>query len=85
VNSARRRQYFLNAYITAIVAVFLWGPLIALHGYREWWVVMFYAAFIGAVIAGSISHYRLVRQNRKEAAHGAGQDPADADAGTDQS
>ena len=35
----------LGAYITAILAAFVWGPLIALHGYRQWWLVMFYAAF----------------------------------------
>lgn len=55
----------LGAYITAILAVFLWGPLIALHGYRQWFVVMFYAVFASAIIAGSISHYRIVRRNRK--------------------
>jgi hypothetical protein len=55
----------LGAYITAILAVFVWGPLIALHGYRQWYVLMFYAAFASAIIAGSISHYRIVRRNRK--------------------
>ncbi len=55
----------LGAYITAIVAAFVWGPLIALHGYRQWYVVMFYAVFASAIIGGSISHYRIVRRNRK--------------------
>ncbi len=55
----------LGAYITAILAVFVWGPLIALHGYRQWWVVMFYASFASSAIAGSISHYRILRRNRK--------------------
>lgn len=55
----------LGAYIMAILAVFVWGPLIALHGYRQWWVVMFYAVFASAIIAGSISRYRIVRRNRK--------------------
>ena len=55
----------LGAYITAVLAVFLWGPLIALHGYRQWYVVTFYAVFASAIIAGSISHYRTVRRNRK--------------------
>ena len=55
----------LGAYITAILAVFVWGPLIALHGYRQWWVVMLYAVLASAIIAGSISRYRIVRRNRK--------------------
>lgn len=59
------KTIILGAYVTAIMAVFVWGPLIALHGYREWWVVMFYAAFAIAIVAGNISHYRIVRRNRK--------------------
>lgn len=55
----------LGAYITAILAVFFWVPLITLHGYRQWWVVMFYAVFAAAIIAGSISHYRIARRSRK--------------------
>jgi len=55
----------LGAYITAIVAAFLWGPLITLHGYRQWWVLLFYGTFATAVIAGSISHYRIARRKRK--------------------
>jgi hypothetical protein len=59
------KALILRVYITAIVAVFLWGPLIALHGYRQWWVLMFYATFASAVVAGGISHYGIVRRKRK--------------------
>jgi multisubunit Na+/H+ antiporter MnhE subunit len=58
------KNFILGAYIAAIVAVIIWLPLIALHGYRQWWVVIFYAAFVGAVIAGTVSHYRIARRNR---------------------
>ena len=59
------KTILLDGYITVILAVLVWGPLIALHGYRQWWVVTFYAAFASVAIAGSISHYRIVRRNRK--------------------
>ena len=54
-----------TAYALAILAVMVWGPLIALHGYRQWWVVMFYAIVASASIGGIVSHYRIVRRNRK--------------------
>jgi len=60
----RVRIIISDAYMMVILAVSIWGPLIALHGYRQWWVVTFYALFASAVIGGSISRYRLVRQNR---------------------
>ena len=49
----------------AIVAAFVWFPLIAMHGYRHWWAVTFYAIFASASIAGIISHYRIGRRNRE--------------------
>jgi hypothetical protein len=52
------------AYIAAFLAVLVWGPLIALHGYRQWWVVLFYAIIAVATIGGLISHHRIVRRNR---------------------
>jgi hypothetical protein len=55
----------IGAYITAIVAVFLVYPLVVMHGYRTWWVVLFYAIFVGAAIGGSVSHYRIVRRNMR--------------------
>jgi hypothetical protein len=63
VSSAQ--NVIIAAYITAIVALFLVYPLVVMRGYRTWWVVLFYAIFVGAAIGGSISHYRLVRRNRK--------------------
>jgi hypothetical protein len=43
----------------------LLGPLILLHGYRAWWLDVFYAVLVSAAIGGSISRYRMVRRNRK--------------------
>jgi len=60
----RIRTIISDAYMMAILAVGVWGPLIALHGYRQWWVVTFYAAWACAVLGGSISRYGLVRHNR---------------------
>ena len=54
-----------GAGITAIVGASVLYPLVVLHGYRQWWVVTFYGVFASAVVAGTISHYRLVRRNGK--------------------
>lgn len=54
-----------DAYMAVILVVFVLGPLILLHGYRQWWVVTFYALFAIATIGGSIARYRLVRRNRR--------------------
>ena len=59
------KTVIMKAYALAILAVLVWGPLIALHGYRQWWVVLFYAIAASATICGIISHYRIVRRNRK--------------------
>jgi hypothetical protein len=61
------KTIIINAYILAILAVMVWGPLVALHGYRQWWVVVFYAAAASGIIGGTISHYRIVRRNRSAA------------------
>jgi hypothetical protein len=53
-----------QAYTLAILAVMVWGPLIALHGYRQWWVVTFYAIVASATIGGIVSHHRMVRRDR---------------------
>jgi hypothetical protein len=53
-----------NAYMLVLLAIMVWGPLIALHGYRQWWAVLFYAEIASAFIGGSIIHYRTVRRNR---------------------
>ena len=60
----RVRTIMTDAYMLALLAVSVWGPLITLHGYRQWWAVTFYAAFGCAIIAGAISRYRFVRRNR---------------------
>ena len=59
------RTIISSAYIAVILAAIIWAPLIALHGYRSWFVVVFYAGVAGAVIAGNISHYRIARRDRK--------------------
>lgn len=59
------KNIFLSAYFAACVAVLIWGPLIVIHGYRQWWLVRLYAVMAVAAIAGSISHYRIRRRNRK--------------------
>ncbi len=59
------KTIIMKAYALAILAVMVWGPLIALHGYRQWWVVMFYALAASATIGGIISHHRIVRRNMK--------------------
>ena len=54
-----------SAYIAVILAALLLGPLVLLHGYRAWWLVIFYAGTAVAVGGGIISHYRFGRQNRE--------------------
>jgi hypothetical protein len=54
-----------DAYMAVILVVFVLGPLVLLHGYRQWWVVTFYALFAIATVGGSIGRYRLVRRNKR--------------------
>jgi general stress protein CsbA len=54
-----------SAYIAVILVAIVWAPLIALHGYRSWFVVTVYAGVAIAIIGGLISHYRIARRNRK--------------------
>lgn len=53
----------LGAYIAVLLAALLLGPLVILHGYRAWWLDIFYAVIAIATIGGIISHYRTARQN----------------------
>jgi hypothetical protein len=46
-----------GAYVTVILAALVLGPLILLHGYRQWWVVTFYAVVAVGVFGGSISRF----------------------------
>lgn len=55
----------LGAYILACLAAMVFGPLIILHGYRAWWLDLFYATAVCAFIGGSIGHYRAARRNKK--------------------
>jgi hypothetical protein len=54
-----------SAYIAVILAALVLGPLILLHGYRQWWLVTVYAGAAIAITGGSISRYRIGRRNRK--------------------
>ncbi len=54
-----------SAYITVILVAIVWAPLIALHGYRSWFVVTVYAGVAIATVGGLISHSRIARRNRK--------------------
>lgn len=65
MSASKIKDIIIYTYILAILAAFVWFPLITLHGYRQWWVDMFYAEFAIAVIGGSIGHYVIVRRNRK--------------------
>ena len=54
-----------SAYIAVILAALLLGPLVILHGYRAWWLVIFYAGTAIAITGGIISHSRFVRRNKE--------------------
>lgn len=43
-------------YMLVLGAVIVWGGLIALHGYRQWWVLTFYSLAAAGILGGSIKH-----------------------------
>lgn len=43
-------------YILVLGVLIVWGSLIALHGYRQWWVVTFFALAAVGILGGSIKH-----------------------------
>jgi hypothetical protein len=47
------------------MAAVVYFPLFVLHGYRHWWLIALYALMAVTAAAGSISHYRTERRNRK--------------------
>jgi hypothetical protein len=57
------KDIITTGYIAALVAILVWFPLVAIHGYRQWWVVTFYAVAAAAMIGGDIT--RIVARNRK--------------------
>jgi hypothetical protein len=60
------RNILIAVYTLAIIGgLMVWLFLIRLHGYRQWWLMTFYAGFAGAVIAGCVSRHDLARRNRK--------------------
>jgi hypothetical protein len=54
----------LSAYIAVLMAALFLGPLILLHGYRQWWLVTFDAGAAIASIGGIIGHHGVVRSTR---------------------
>lgn len=55
----------MNAYAALLLAVLVLGPLVLMHGYRTWWVVVFYAAVGVGAIGGIVSHYSAGVRKRK--------------------
>lgn len=56
------KTVFSLGYTLAILVALIWFPLVTLHGYHQWWVDTFYAAWACAAIAGNISHYLVARR-----------------------
>jgi uncharacterized membrane protein len=52
-----------NAYMAILLAILVWGPLFALHGYRQWWCLMFYAVVAAGTIGGITSRYLMPPRN----------------------
>jgi hypothetical protein len=61
----RIKTIFMTAYFAAWLAACILVPLVVMHGYRQWWLVTFYALMAVTALAGSINHYRIGRRNRK--------------------
>jgi hypothetical protein len=43
-------------YMFVLGAVIVWGGLVALHGYRQWWVDLFFGLTAAGLLGGSIKH-----------------------------
>jgi hypothetical protein len=64
------RKTIFAVYMTVCIVALIFGPLIVLHGYRAWWLDLFDAALVVAVVGGTISHYRTAgRSGHSEPAH----------------
>jgi hypothetical protein len=59
------KNIFMSAYFAACMAAVVYVPVFVLHGYRYWWLIALYALLAVTAAAGSISHYRAERRNRK--------------------
>jgi hypothetical protein len=55
-------QVLIGLYIAVVLVLFIWLPLIRLHGYRIWWVDLFYGSFAVGVVGGVIGR----RSRRQE-------------------
>jgi len=43
-------------YFLVLGLAIVWGSLITLHGYRQWWVLTFFILAAVGVLGGSIKH-----------------------------
>ena len=43
-------------YFLVLGFLIVWGSLVLLHGYRQWWVVTFFVLAAVGVIGGSVMH-----------------------------
>ncbi len=64
-NTRSTGQIIMAIYITIILALFIWLPMIKLHGYRDWWADLFYGSFAFGIVGGSISRYRMMRHSSR--------------------
>ena len=62
-------KIILNAYIAVLLAALLLGPLVVLHGYRAWWLDIFYAMIAAGYIGGIISRYGSGQRNGSAGGH----------------
>jgi hypothetical protein len=61
----RAGNIILSAYIGVLMAALILGPLVILHGYRAWWLDIFYALLFIAAIGGGSSHFGAARQAKR--------------------
>jgi hypothetical protein len=59
------KNIITSTYIWVILLAFVYGPLVALHGWREWWVLVFYGVVTAGVVGGFLSHYGNVGRTSK--------------------
>lgn len=59
------KNIITSAYIWVILLAFVYGPLVALKGWHEWWVLVFYAVVTVGTLGGILSHYGNVGRTRK--------------------
>ena len=43
-------------YMLVLGVLIVWGSVVALHGYRHWWVLTYFILAAVGILAGSIKH-----------------------------